>query len=111
MSSLYAKYLMERTGDHIFETSKGFITYRYINEGKAVYIVDIFILPEHRKQYEASTLANMVVAEAKEKGCKELIGTVVPSMKNSTISVKVLLGYGMSLNNASNDIIVFRKEL
>lgn len=111
MSSLFAKYLSERTGDKIIETLEGFATYRYVNNGKTVYIVDIFVLPEFRKKKVASSLADMIVSEAKLLGAVDIIGTVVPSTKNSTISLKVLLGYGMTLNSASNDLVVFRKEI
>ena len=109
--SLYAKYLAERTGDLIKENAFGFATYRYVNEGKAVYIVDIYVIPELRKAGEASRLANEIVAEAKAKGCTHLIGSVVPSTKGSTESMKVLLAYGMSVKNSSNDFVVFKKEI
>lgn len=111
MESLYAKYIMERTNDRVIENDYGFVTYRYINDNKTVYLVDIYVLPQWRSQKVASSLADQVAAEAKEKGCVDMIGTIVPSTKNSTHSVKVLLGYGMSLNSSANDVIVFRKEL
>lgn len=111
MASLYAKYLTERTNDQILEFDEGFATYRYVNNNKTVYIIDIFVLPEYRNKKIMTYLADKIVAEAKEKGCIDLIGTVVPSMKNSTISVRALLGYGMLLNSASNDVVVFRKEI
>lgn len=109
--SLYAKYLRERTDDQILETNEGFVTYKYINEGKAVYIMDIFVLPHLRKEGLAARLADLVVLEAKEKGAVELLGSVVPSTKNSTTSVQVLIAYGMSLHSSTNDFIVFRKEI
>lgn len=102
---------MERTNDQISEVPEGFVTYRYVNDGKTVYIVDIFVLPEFRNQKIASALADKVVEEAKAKGCKDLIGTVVPSVKGANTSLKVLLGYGMTLNSAGNDVVVFRKEI
>jgi len=108
--SLYAQYIKEKTNDQCIESDKGFCTYRYLNENQ-VYIVDIFVLPKYRNSKEASKMADLVVAEAKAKGCKELLGTVVPSSKNSTASLKVLLGYGMSLNSSTNDLIVFKKDL
>ncbi len=109
--SLYADYITERTNDKIIEGYFGFVTYRYINDGRSVYIVDIFVKQEERKKGSASTLADMVVKEAKEHGCIELLGTVVPSAKGSTTSLDVLRGYGMELQSASNDLIIFRKEL
>ncbi len=109
--SLYAEYLTERTGDHIFETVNGFATYRYLNDGKSVYIIDIFVKPEYRKGRIATVMANHICFEAKEKGATELLGTVNPSAKNSTSGLRVLLAYGMSLLSASQDVIVLRKDL
>ncbi len=109
--SLYAQYLRERTDDKIIENGAGFVTYRYMNEGKTVYIVDIFVKEELRKSGAASLLADEVVEEAQSLGATELLGSVVPSTKNSTISLKVLLGYGMQLASSSNDFVVFRKGI
>lgn len=110
-ASLYAKYLRERTSDEIIETTEGFASFRYLNEGKSVYIVDLFVLPDYRKSGVASAIADKVVAIAKAKGCKELLGSVCPSTKGATTSLKVLLGYDMTLQSASNDFIVFRKDI
>ena len=109
--SLYAEYLKERTNDQILETSFGFATYRFINDGKSVYIVDIFVMPEERKNGLASALADQIVRVGKAKGCSELLGTVVPTAKGSTASLKVLLGYEMEVQSAAQDLIVFRKDI
>lgn len=110
MDSLYKQYLEEKTTDKIIESDKGFITYRYVDE-KTVYIIDLFILPELRRDHVASFLADSIVEEAKLKGCTKLLGSVVPSNKNSTQSLNVLLGYGMVLESSSNNFIVFRKDI
>jgi GNAT superfamily N-acetyltransferase len=109
--SMYAQYIEERTDDHILEGIEGFVTYRFINDGKGVYIIDIFTLPNARRQGVAACLADLVVGQALERGCTELLGTVVPSSKRSTESLKVLLGYGMTLKCASENLIVFSKEI
>lgn len=111
MPSLYAKYLKERNDDEIVETEKGFASYRYINDGKSVYLTDIYVLPEFRKENVASMIADEIALIAKSKGATEMIGTVVPTANNSTSSLKVLLGYGMTLQSASNNCIVFKKDL
>lgn len=108
---MFANYLRERTSDEIIETDKGFVTYRYIDNNKTVYIVDIYIVPDFRGAYTASTMADQVVDEAKKRGCNKMLGSVVPSNKNSTTSLRVLLGYGMTLDSSSNDFIVFRKDI
>ena len=108
--SLYSQYIKEHRNDECIESDKGFCTYRYLNEHQ-VYIVDIFVLPEHRKSKEASNLADLVVKAAKDRGCKQLFGTVVPGTNNATASLKVLLGYGMELDSIRDNMIVFKKEI
>ena len=110
MSSFYAQYVKERSNRSIIETDKGFVTYCY-TAPDTVYIEDIFVVPEFRKGHIAANMADLVVKEAKDKGCKTLLGSVVPSSNNSTISLKVLLAYGMKLVSSSNDFIVFSKEI
>lgn len=111
--SLYAEYLKEKTGDEIIETKNGFATFRFttFKENPAVYIVDIYVLPEIRNLKEASSLANAIVSRAKKDGCKFLLGSVIPSNKGSTSSLKVLLAYGMTMDSCSIDFILFKKEI
>ena len=111
--SMYASYVRERMGDEIVETEQGFATYRYLKDGgvDAVYIIDIYVRTDFRKNNVASNLADHIVESAKHKGCKRLIGTINPSAKNSTDSLRVLLGYGMELYWCSQDIITFKKEI
>ncbi len=108
--SLYAQYILEHRGDEIIENEYGFATYRYLNND-TVYIVDIYIVPEYRKSNKASVIADEVVRAAKLRGCVKLLGTVTPTAKNSTVSLKVLLGYGMTLQSSSADCIIFEKDI
>lgn len=108
--SHYADYILERTNDKIIETDFGWATYRYIKQ--AVYIIDIYVVPQKRKNGIAAYMADLIAEEAKKEfGCTEMLGTVVPSTKHSTTSLKVLLAYGMELHSATADLIVFRKEI
>lgn len=109
--SLWADYLREKTNDLVLETDKGFAVYRYLDEGKTVYIVDIYVSPDFRGYKCASNIADIIVEKAKEKGCTKLLGSVVPSSKNSTTSLKVLLGYEMTLDSSTQDFILFKKEI
>ncbi len=109
--SLYSDYIKERTYDHIMERPSGFATYRYINEGRSVYIVDIYTIPAARKKGNAAFLADLIANEAREAGCSEILGSVQPSAKGSTASLAVLLAYGFTLHSATNDAIIFRKDL
>ncbi len=109
--SLYAEYLKERTDDCILESEYGFATYRYLDSGATVYIVDIYTTPEARQKGEASKLANAICEEAAKKGATKMIGTVQASAKGSTLSLTALLGYGMALQSVANDVIIMRKEI
>ena len=109
--SLYADYLTEKTSEMIIESDTGFATYRFINEGRSVYIVDIYVTPKARKAKEASSMADKICEIAKDQGCTDLIGTVIPSNKNSSTSLDVLRSFGMEIQSASNDLIIFRKAL
>lgn len=109
--SLYKHYVWERLGDYTIETEQGFATYRFLNEKKTVYIVDIYVLPEFRKSGLAADMANEIAEIAKKEGATEMLGTVSPSANTATDSMKVLLAYGMKLLNASEQLIVFRKDI
>lgn len=108
--SLYAEYIKERTSDEIVELAEGFATYRFTDE-HTVYIIDIFVKPYLRKSGAARSMADEIVKIAKIKGCTKLLGSIIPSNKDSTISLKVLLAYGMTLDSCSTDFILFKKEL
>lgn len=109
--SLYAEYLKEKTGDGIVETKDGFATFRYTDfKGeKAVYIIDLYVVPQSRKKNVASSLADEIIGLSLD--CKHLLGSVIPSNKGSNESLKVLLAYGMSIDSCSMDFILFKKEL
>ena len=109
--SMYGDYLRERTNDDIYETEHGFATYRFLNEGRTVYIIDIYVKSDFRKSGMAGAMADYIVGIAKSRGAVELLGTVVPSARNSTDSLKVLISYGMTLMSSSNDLIVMKKDI
>lgn len=109
MKSLYAQYIEEREGFSIVEDEKGFATY-IINEDEC-YIRDIFVRPEFRKENIASKYADQITEIAKKAGCKNLTGTVIPMANGATTSLKVLLGYGFKLLQATQERIIFIKEI
>lgn len=107
--SLYADYVKERGVFNIVELEQGFATYR-IN-GAECYIEDIYVVPEARNKHIATLLADRISEEAKEKGCRYLTGSVMPTANKSTESTKVLLAYGFKLLRAENNAIYFIKEI
>ncbi len=108
--SLYFKYLKEKTDKLILEVETGFAIYSYPDE-HTVYIEDLYILPEWRKSSHASLIANEIADLARAKGCTKMLGSVIPSTKNSTASLSVLISYGMKLDSATNNFILMSKGL
>jgi GNAT superfamily N-acetyltransferase len=107
--SLYGQYVIEREGMEIIESPIGFATYYFVE--KECYIKDIFVLKDHRKTGEATHLADEITKIAKSKGCTKLYGTICPTAKGSTESMKVLLAYGFKLDSSVSNFIALVKEL
>ncbi len=108
--SLYADYIKEFSGDSIIETPYGFATYRFLND-KQCYIVDIYIMPKDRTRHMASNIADEICRIALDRGCSEILGSVCTAAKDPTTSIKVLLGYGMTLSHIDGNLIVFKKYI
>lgn len=107
--SLYKDYVCELGGRDVIESDKGFATYSFYED--SVYIEDIFISPDFRKTNEASRMADQIASIAKSRGCKKMIGSVIPNNKGSTESLKVLLAYGFKLDSSTNNLILMKKDL
>jgi L-amino acid N-acyltransferase YncA len=108
--SLYGQYILERANKHIIENDNGFAVYSF-PDNNTVYIEDIYVIPEKRKSMIASEFANRIATLAKELGKTRMLGSVVPTANNSTISLQVLINYGMKLHSCDKNFIVFEKEL
>lgn len=106
---LFANYLHEREGVEVLQTPDGFAIYSI--QGSECYLRDIYIQPKARKSGLASIIANKIQDIAKGKGCTVMTGSVSPSANNSTDSIKVLLAYGMKVVSASNNFIIFSKDI
>lgn len=110
--SHFADYIKERENREIIEDDHGFATYAYVGEGlKECYIIDIYVVPDHRNGHFATEMADKIAEKAKKDGCTVLSGTVDPTTNGANDSLWVLLKYGMTLAGVSNGIIWFRKEL
>ncbi len=104
-----AQYLKERENVDSISNDFGFVT--YIIQGDECYIRDIWIDKRFRTLNEASKLADKVAEIARERGCKYLTGSVCPAANEATVSLRVLLGYGMELLKSSENLIIFKKDL
>lgn len=107
--SHYADYIREREGKETVEDARGFATYSILQDG--VYIQEIYVRPEYRKEGVASHFADVIAGVARAKGYKKLFGSVCPSARGSTESLKVLLGYGFKLVSSETNFVWFVKEI
>lgn len=107
--SLYAKYCKERENKEIIEDERGFATYVFLKDG--VYVVDIYVCPDHRHSNVAASYADQIAQIAKAKGLNKLYGSVAPNANNSADSIKVLLAYGFKPDPSQSNLVFFVKEL
>lgn len=109
MSSNFAKYIKERAGKEIVEDSKGFATYFFQDD--FVYIEDLYVIPEARKEGIASRYADEIANIAKSKGYSKMLGSVCPSASGATSSIQVLISYGFKVLKSTDNMIYFIKEI
>lgn len=112
---LFKKYVEElHNSKSVYYNDKGFAVYwiRNLNDKELeVYIEDIYVKPEYRRTRAAHILADEVVKIAREKGCKYMTGSVIPSANNSTISLDMMRSYNFQLHSCKDNIIWFIKEI
>jgi len=108
--SLYAQYIKERTNKSMIETDKGYVLYSFPDK-ETVYLEDLYVLPEHRTEGHCRYLDSEVAVKAKEAGCSKMITSVVPAAINSTISLKVAIACGYTLDSSADNFILFSKVL
>lgn len=109
-SSLYAQYISERIGRGILESEDGFATFEYVSED-TVYIIDLYVVPEKRKNGIAAELADKIVEQAVKDGKKFLLGSVDITAKGAEDSIKVLQAYGMVKYKEAHPGIFFIKQI
>lgn len=109
MTSLYAKYLAEKSNRHILEDSYGFITYEIV--GDICYVWDLFIVPEERGKGMGFELASDVLKIAKNKGCVAMMGCVDLTMKQPSKSLTSLLRMGMEVSSCKENFIYLKKDI
>jgi GNAT superfamily N-acetyltransferase len=107
---LWAEYKLEREGVHTLrEGDLGFAAYSI--SGEECYIQDIHVVKEAREQGIAAKLADRIEAIAKEKGCKYLTGTVVPSTAGATVSALAMIKVGFEIYSSEPNKIVFLRRI
>ena len=112
---MYARYIRETQNKEMLETPHGFLTYGFncvpgVTE-LHVYVVDIYVIPEMRKTYAATSMVDAVVEIAKERGCKLLFGTVNAKSSDPNRSLSFLRAYGFRLCSIATDTLWMVKDI
>ncbi len=107
--TLYGKYILERENKFILEKEYGFATYIYEND--YMYVIDIFVVKEERRNKKSKELHDELVLIAKANGKNKLIGSVCSNANGATESLKFLLSHDFKLLHNDNSMIYFSKEI
>ncbi len=107
--SHYADYKKEFEGYETIEDDNGFIN--YLINGDICYIQEVYVVPDKRKLGIMTEYAVQVENIAKEKGCKKLLGSVVPGQRDATYRMKAVMSFGFKLQSSQNNFIWLEKEI
>lgn len=107
--AMYAAYIKEREGAETIERSWGFAVVRQMSD--YLYLQDIYILPEFRRQGKGAEILSIVEAAAKELGYKKILGSCCPETEGATESMKAQFATGFKLHSCDKDIIYLIKDL
>lgn len=110
MSSLYAMYIKERENKEIIESDKGFVTYKFFDNGEC-YIQDIYVIPSERKTGLSTKMTDEVAQIAKEKGCNALLGSICIDDKAASKNMQIWLNYGFKIHKNMGPMIYLRKDI
>lgn len=111
MGLLY-EYMKEREGYKFYETDEGLIMYKLVPEVNAVYVTDIYVVPDKRNEYIGTYMTDKVVADCKERyGCTLLVGSVCLDDSKCSINRKILETYGMTFSHQEGSMLYFKKEV
>lgn len=106
---MYAKYLKEREGSEIVEKVEGFMVLKFLED--SVYLQDIYVLPEFRKQGMGRKMLEELEILARDAGFSSIVGSCCPTANGSTESLKAILACGFKLRNCEKDIIFLVKDI
>lgn len=107
--SLWAEYVKERGGKEIMEDEQYFIAYHF--QGDTVFIDDLHVAQEFRKQGVGRRACNIVAALAEAQGCKYMACTVFTKALNATESMAAAVAYGFRIVGSDDRFVWLRKGI
>jgi len=105
----YAAYLKERENVDVIKHEHGFALIKPLNN--ALYIQDIYVMPEYRQKGAAKSMLHWVEGLAKEKGYGHVLGSCDPVAKGATVSMKAMLACGFELQACDGGLIYLIKSV
>lgn len=113
--SLYSQYVLERENARTVENKIGFAVWSWetVQDEKAIYVSEIYIVPEQRKKGAAKTLMNACIDAARKERIEPqyIIGSVDITTNGAERSMRAALGYGLRFSHIANNIIYMYKEI
>jgi GNAT superfamily N-acetyltransferase len=92
--SKYADYIKERDGLETYENEYGFMTYSFLPDVGAVYLAEIYVVPEKRNTAAAFRLFQRLCNIAKADGYFKVLGSVDETTVNYEYSEKLMKKLG-----------------
>lgn len=106
---MYKDYIKERENLHTIEVEHGFAIYSV--QPDCVYLQDIYVKPEYRKNGIATELLRQVEVLTKAHNLRHILGSCDPVANGSTASLKAILAAGFKLSHCHNNMIYLVKEV
>jgi len=108
---LYAAYIKEREGMDLIEKDYGFCTYKIIND--YIYLADMFITKENRKNDLTRVLLEEVTSVGKNNDCKFVLGSFCLDTNNwqSGKALVKALGFKFFEKQKKTNMIYVIKEI
>lgn len=105
---MYKDYIKEREGKDTLETEYGFIIYELTEND--LFIGDIYVKPEFRKQNIGKTLIDTVESYAKTLNVKIAYAMVDTRALNFNNSLSFALSIGYTINKITDNRLIFLKK-
>lgn len=102
-------YYKELGTKEVFYTAQGFVIYSFLQN--AVYIDDMYVPEEFRKEGVGLNLEAYVIEQAREKGFSKVVCAVDVNSKVSGESLKTILNVGYKLSHTNQNFIYLTKEI
>jgi len=111
MKSNFALFFEEYENMYTLEKDVGFVTYKFIDDINACYMVNAFVNKKYRNNNVVYRLLDEVVEIAKKSGYNLLISSTDPDSNTPDRSKRVLKKYGFKYKKHSDNLDWYAKEI